>query len=264
MMRLTSKIVLIILLPLSTVSCVQTEELYAVRPSYNESKTSWPDDVDKTKRDYDDRPRVILSSETVKSSFKAFLSNECGTSSGIRRTNEDAGENRDTATDTTTWIARNHRSNDCSLRVAAYAADQCRWMAINQNKASTTASLATGAGFIAGALVTDGLAVAHPTGDKTSAAALATAVTASGAGMKNFIPPLATVSPKDMIQAAPIVAEAVGLDDVGSFEKDTDGKGVPSEDGIKKLARVHDEVLSMCAANAIGIRMASGTPRPSR
>jgi hypothetical protein len=226
---------------ISLTSCSQTEELMAVRTDNYYAKHGWVAKDKDTGADVvhlDDRPRVDPVDDRPKDSFRYFVANSC---KNPPASHEDGA---------TGWPFKNYKSNYCAQIVASYAVDQCDWMALNQNKAAVTANLLAGTAFAAGALATDGLALAHSTNSNAAAtAALASAVTANSGGVKNFIPANVAVAPDTMIKAAPVLADAVGL-----LDTDFGSNGQPTDAAIVKLAHVHDQVLSMCGANAIGVR----------
>ncbi len=244
----------VLMLLLSVLSgCAQTSELYAVRQDNAGSKPF--------QHNADDRPRVLFGAghEAAKPSFVAFLNDQCGPESTIRPTNSDADKARiegGKTDDKSTWQTRNHRANDCALRVAAYAVDQCGWMTERQNEAAVTAQVLIFAALATAAGATDVIALAEsPSSNKTTEAALATAVVSNGAGIKGALPSTVQTKPSDMISSSLGYAEAVGISDWHDFASDPGrNRGVPTSAAYVDYARLHDALLGMCAANAIGVR----------
>ena len=234
MKKITS---LLIMMLLSLTACVQTDQLYAV---HNGPKPIGP---------RDDAPRIYLDKEQVKASFNTFLDAQC---SNLKSPNWQVtikpGPDGHAPADTD-WAHMNPISAVCAARVAAYAVDQCRYMTLQFNRAVLSTKVLVQSASIAAALATDGLALAHPNAsNKTATAALAAAVAGNAGNVGSIGDPL-TVSPGDMIDAAPKYGEAIGLDDGSDFPKAAMSSSAPA-----KLARLHDAVLSMCSANLLGTR----------
>jgi hypothetical protein len=142
----------------------------------------------------------------------------------------------------------------CVKQIAAYAVDQCVAMANNQNNIAGTTQVLVGIATVSAALATDGLALSDPKGDKTASTALAAAVTSNAAGIPKVVPSSTSVKPVDIITAATVYADAIGLTSIDSSNKASD-VSIVYEDGKKeveaaqlKLARVHDAALSVCPA----------------
>lgn len=211
--------------------CIETNELYAVRQPAHRPEP-----------DTDDHPRVDLAYETVKPSFKAAVIAYCeDPKDGLHATVNDETK--------MAWKDRQPRANDCVIRIAAYAADQCTILTLHQNEWSQTANLLTGIAVIGSALVTDGYAISGHASDKTSTAALATAVATNSSGVKGYFPANANPPIDKMIPLAATYAEAVALKD-NDFPSPS---GPPSDATVMKLARLHDAVFSACTANAYGL-----------
>lgn len=233
--------VILSFLQLALTGCVQTRDLYAVRY------------LDRPRWASDDRPRIDISyseihkSEEPKTSFEAMVDSQC-------RDDALPAPPALSKKSDAKWADLNPRSARCAMRVAAFAVDQCEFITLHQNETSATANLVTGVAMIAGALATDAFALSGATNNKTSAAALATAVTANSSGVKGFFPANASTPVAAILAAGPAYAEAVGLADNADFNASTDGVKRPTANGRMKLARVHDAAFSNCQANAYGLR----------